>query len=158
MGPEPRLAGWKKPLSPNQHWRLLCAWCGVVVFPPLLCPTRISEKSTFSYFLCLIKQNQRKCFALLEVQRCFSSEFATKGHFGNKLPTKHASAVCSSRPAVPLNWWPFGCFILYEIVSFSFFSLMGDFTTNPIFFFMPYIFSCWIFGLVWKCHIIDNSI
>lgn len=67
------------------------------------------------------------------------------------------AAVCSSRPAVPLNWWPFGCFILYEIVSFSFFSLMGDFTTNPIFFFMPYIFSCWIFGLVWKCHIIDNS-
>lgn len=144
MGPGPGWQGGKKPYHPTNIDA--CSALGVVLLfsPPLLCPTRISEKSTFSYFLCLIKQNQRKWLAfargaaLLLFWVCCERLFCQQA--ANRAAPK-ASAVCYPRPAVPLNLWPFACIraFIWNGVSFSFFTLMGDFTSNLFVFFMHYI-------------------
>lgn len=142
--------GWQGGKSPYHPTNTdACSALGVVLlfFPPLLCPTRISEKSTFHISSALWSRIKESGLHLLVVQRCFSSQFAVKGHFANRLPTEQQRRPQLFALLDLQCHWIYDLLIasepLYEIVS-DLVSLHIWVTSQLTFLFSlcPALFSC----------------
>ncbi len=138
--------GWQGGKSPYHPTNIdACSALGVVMlfFSPLLCPTRISEKF-FSYFLPLPYKAESK--KVVSICSWCSTASLLSLQWKAILPTEQHRRP---QPFALLDLqcrWIYDLLLasepLYEIVSFSFFTLMGDFTTNLFVLIMQYMFSC----------------
>lgn len=117
----PGWQGGKSPYHPTNIDAFSALGVVLLFLPSLLCPTRISEKSTFHISSALWSRIKESGLHLLVVQRCFSSEFV-KGHFGNRLPTVQHRRLQSFGLLDLQCHWIYDHLVasepLYEILSF----------------------------------------